>query len=240
MSKLIEFITHDMRQPKLFPPVPVKKCIPEWFKNIPVDLCPLDAKKLAESGDDTNKTIKACVPVQDYLTSGYVLRNPNDIVISTERVVDSREEHPKLYEEFFFYSSQEYSPGSHSNDQCPMAVDGVLKRYIKLTHPWRIKTPPGYSCLFYQPEFFMEDRFKLFPGVVDTDEYPEIVNFPGFITEKETFVIEAGTPLVVVFPFKRDEWEHEIKVEPLPVDNPMRAFMFQAYKRIFHKPKSYK
>jgi hypothetical protein len=78
---------------------------------------------------------------------------------------------------------------------------------IKFNNPWAIKTPPGYSCLFIQPSMRDDLPFKVVPGVVDTDKFPSPVNFPVFFKKGFTGMIEMGTPIVQIIPFKREEWQ---------------------------------
>jgi hypothetical protein len=58
-----------------YPPVPASKIIPEWYKNIPVAL----SKDPGFIDNDGVPSIKRCMPVLDYLTSGYILRNSYEI-----------------------------------------------------------------------------------------------------------------------------------------------------------------
>ena len=42
-------------------------------------------------------------------------------------------------------------------------------------------------------------------GVVDTDTYQSLINFPFFATAADgVYALERGTPLVQVIPFRRD------------------------------------
>ena len=49
-------------------------------------------------------------------------------------------------------------------------------------------------------------------GIVNTDSYYNRINFPFFIKDKWKGTIKKGTPLIQVIPFKRDEWEHDVRV----------------------------
>jgi hypothetical protein len=70
--KLIEFSAHpDLKGAEEIKPIPAKNSIPEWFKKIPTTL----------SKDLRHRSIKACLPVLDSITAGYLLRLPQDIVI---------------------------------------------------------------------------------------------------------------------------------------------------------------
>lgn len=232
--KKIEFYCADENIVKLFPPVTAKKMVPEWYKAMTkyVDnnkTSPTAKERFANNAtNETYMTIKNCIPVQDYITSGYVLLSSSDVLISPEKDDDG-------VSSFLWWTKSESGPSYHSNRQCPIKLNGEKHHYIKFHNPWVVKTPPGYSCLFYQPEFLFEERFKLFPGIVDTDKYEHVVNFPGFLTTTKNFKLEAGTPLMAVFPFKRDEWQSEIKIkEPKKM---ITSYIEQMYLKIFHSQK---
>ena len=83
---------------------------------------------------------------------------------------------------------------------------------FKFSNPWIVKTPPGYSCIFTQP-FNRNAPFKIIDGIVDTDTYQYPVFFPFYWTAdwKNDDTLEAGSPMVLIIPFKRESWKHETK-----------------------------
>jgi hypothetical protein len=236
----IQFITNTENAKNFYAPIPLKKLIPDWYKEIGKYIVDKklaeDAKYLlSEKYTSIPLTGKACVPLLDYITGGYVIRLQSDVLIKQEGI-DPTTGTPLWY--WFAAAKDLINISYHLFEQLPIEIKGKRHVYLKFTPPWAVKTPKGYSCLFYQPEMFFEDRFKLFPAIVDTDTYNNPVSFPGIITTtEESFKIEAGTPLMVVFPFKREEWESEIvsaKKSFIP------RFMAQDwYKKIFHSRKSY-
>ena len=225
-----------------FPPVPVKKAIPEWYKEMPTEYAPYTALWFATEGNgkSSNATIKQCVPVLDYLTSGYLLRAQTETLVSTQDGVG---------DQGFFWktaSHENQSVSHHEHEQCPILIEGQRKTYIKLRCGYAIKTPPGYSCLFYQSTYAMQDKFKLFPAIVDTDTFHSEILFPGYLLKGAgDFAIEPGTPLMTVFPFKRDSWEHEVMDtvltdEETGIGGFYEAYVAKVYRRFFHQPKTYK
>lgn len=237
---LIEFATGNSIALEMFPPTPAKKIIPDWYKEMDLyraGVDPMDAKQAVESGSTTPLTVKGCPPVLDYLTSGYMLLAHSDTLI-TPQLPEDKEGIKNWY-----WRSNAANVSAHSHSQCPIKINGFKNEYFKWSNPWVIKTPKGYSCYFYQPEFFLETRFKFFPGIVDTDGYnSEAVHFPGVILSNEPFVIKAGTPIMVVFPFKREDWSSKARLltenEKHRI-NPVYAFLEKGYKTLFHKKKSY-
>jgi hypothetical protein len=70
------------------------------------------------------------------------------------------------------YSSTEQLEGS------PLIEKNKNLPFHKIINPWKIKTPKGYSCLFVPPLNNSDDRFSIIPGIVDTDTFPNEINFP--------------------------------------------------------------
>jgi len=240
----IEFSCYSKEVIDLFPPIAAKKLIPEWYKDLSRHMGDKDKLYSAQHiinearNEGPSLTIKGCVPVRDYITSGYIIRSPTDMMIS-----HIKNEDKNIEPTWWWCTPQKdlFSCGTHPFQQLPIKLNGTNNSYIKLTQPWGIKTPKGYSCMFFQPEFFFETRFKLLPGIVDTDTYTSPVNFPGLITaEQEDFTIEAGTPLMVVFPFKREEWKAKINYKPIEEVKSFKSiFWTRTYERLFHTRKSY-
>lgn len=235
----IEFKTNNEIAFNHFKPIPSKKLMPDWYKNMPTSIKGIDkmnAKKFAESNSQTHFTIKGCVPVLDYITSGYILTSHTDILITPEFI---QEKDTKT----FWWKSNGMKVESHGNEQCPIKINNVNNEYWKFMSAWAIKLPKGYSCYFYQPEYFMETRYKLFPAIVDCDGYNfQPVNFPGVILSNESFIIKAGDPIMAVFPFKRDDWKSEINLlsnEETNKPNVFFTYLERAYKNLFHSKKSY-
>lgn len=233
----IEFTCSEETIVKWFPPLPAKKVIPEWYKNLDLylpgtknALANIDARvRCLDMGNHSPFTVKACIPILDYLTSGYVLRMPADVLLTPDEKND-----------FYWFTQNDYAVkiGNHVYGQCPVEIDGEKKNYFKIEQPWLIKTPPGYSCLFYQPFYEMEDRYTLLPAIVDTDKYDMPVFFPGFFKTKQPFKLNAGDPFVVVMPFKRDDWTMEVSTKPKSVS--VINYLFErAYKTFFHSSKKF-
>ncbi len=87
--------------------------------------------------------------------------------------------------------------------------------FYKIINPWRVITPKGYSCLFVPPLNNTDDRFSIIPGIVDTDQYINPINFPIVLNGDKYPILETtikkGTPYVQVIPFKRDNWKMKLK-----------------------------
>jgi len=84
------------------------------------------------------------------------------------------------------------------------------KYAYKWDNPYTIKTPPGYSVMFSHPVNMPYLPFYTLSGVVDTDNYFQPVLFPFIAKNNFNGVLPAGTPIVQVIPFKRDDWKSEV------------------------------
>lgn len=234
----IEFVT-DNPLAMNYPPIPAKKMIPDWYKNVNENCLSddliMDAKFLSENRIETYKTIKSCVPVLDYLTSGYIIRSHSQILLTPKMINEDTKN--------FWWKSSDTRLDSHIHNQCPVSIDGIKNVYMKYMNSWKVKVPRGYSCLFYQPKFFLEDRYVLFPSIVDCDTFDSYVHFPGYVKTDKSFYINPGDPIMIVFPFKREDWKSDVRLEL--EDNrrslsKLNHFLYDRYKKLFHVRKSYK
>ncbi len=233
----IKFICGDRHVAKHFPPIPASKSRPDWYNNLPGFL----GKPLSSP-----PTIKKCMPIYDHITAGYIVHNPVEQEITTQTRPSEHGDVKGFVRRYpQAWTNQEEQEG-HLHSQCPIHVNNEERRdYITFSVPWRIETPPGYSCLIQQPYFEFEKRFTLFPGIVDTDTIDvPWVNWPGHMntTDGESVKVQPGTPLMQIIPFKREDWEMEVEVDESGIkrDTSLKFFLTNAYARIFHRKKSYK
>jgi hypothetical protein len=233
MAKKIYFSIIDDTE-SLYNPTPASKLIPEWYKNAKSYLN--NDKK--PSIDEAFVTIKKCVPVFDSMTAGYLILLGRDIYC------EQTETGP------FFHWRTEGDEESgrvltqHVEFQVQGHPDNTLGHQLKIENQWMIKTEPGYSCLIIPP-MHRDNQIVVLSGIVDTDKYYEKINLP-FNLKNDNFegMIEAGTPIAQVIPFKREPY----KMEVVPIDkkrsaNNKRAVsakLFDAYRNIFWARKEYK
>lgn len=115
-----------------------------------------------------------------------------------------------------------------------------------LLNPFIIKTNKGVSCRFMTPCNYGEELpFKLFDGVVDTDNYQEKVNLPfewKLPPSDQPYLIKCGSPMVQVLPFERKEMD--VKFEEISVNkffsehNLLKRFVDNYKLDYWHKRKS--
>jgi hypothetical protein len=249
-DKEIEFSTHeDYFSIEEDYPIPAKLNIPEWFKKL--DHLPL------------KKTVKGCMPFLDSLTAGYLLKMPQDFHLKHN--FDNENDKGEKFKDSFhmfglsekkeFLNAKNINLNSGTDIHSIMQMEGspLIKKnknlpFYKILNPWKIKTPKGYSCLFIPPMNNSDDRFSIIPGIVDTDTFPNEINFPIVINgdkypELET-IIKKGTPYVQVIPFKRESWKMKLKKRKQQETVVSRIFyglkLLNIYKEKYWNKKSWK
>ena len=215
---------------EMYFPKPSKFFLPEWYKKTESYI---GGEKIINinNPDESNATIKKCMPVFDALTAGYIIPLPCDIEVKLE---DGKS---------IFYSDTPIA--WHSVSQANNYPAPHKKFLPKFLNPWGIQTSIGTSCLFINP-VHQDLPFKVLEGVVDTDSYSVPVNFPFVLNDKNwEGHIKAGTPMVQVMPFVRTQWsmsfgnidnykEYKSNEELLYTKSHDR------YKTLFRKKKDYK
>ena len=123
---------------------------------------------------------------------------------------------------------------------CPFVEKNSNLPFYKILNPFRIKTPPGYSCLFVPPLNNSDDRFEIISGIVDTDTFPTYINFPIVLNGDKypvlETIIERGTPYAQVIPFKREAWQMKIKEDDIEKEVGLlsiQGMLVRAYKNYF-------
>jgi hypothetical protein len=245
-EKVIEFSAHeDYFALKEDYPIPTKLNIPEWYKKLEHTIL--------------NKTVKGCMPFLDSLTAGYLLKIPQDFNIrhnvkNEHNLNDSFQTFglcQKSHDLFQKGLNLNSTIDVHSTKQVegsPFIEKNKNLPFYKIVNPWKIKTQTGYSCLFISPLNNSDDRFSIIPAIVDTDTFPNEVNFPIIINGDKYPVLETtikkGTPYVQVIPFKRDSWKMIIKPRKEKEIKNSRLFyeltLLNIYKDKFWNKKSWK
>lgn len=250
LNKIIEFsapedYVNDEIQKDTFP-TPVKLNIPDWYKKL---------KHVLGEG-----TAKGCMPFLDTLTTGYILKAPQDLRILHGQEIEKEGRIQKSSKQEASINNAGLPININYKDrneiQYPNQVTGWpdLKNknqggvIHKIMNPWVIKTPPGYSCLLLPVLNNNPEKFEAVPGIVDTDTYNQEINFPillsGFEKPPIDFIIKRGTPYVQIIPFKRESWRMKIK-KINPDKSLWRTFLyhtklFNIYKTFYWKKKDYK
>lgn len=190
-SHKVQFICDPLDNGVIPAPYRAGKYMPGWYKNLPGKIDGID--KIEHS------TIKRCPPVLEAMTAGWIIPLAADVEFKTNADASGIE-----------WKSLFYKPMVENHQ--PAQVKGhpdLPKPPLKFMNYWLIKVPPGYNLLFMPPMNRADSRFTCFSGIV-RGEYFEYINFPFFFHKKDFVgVIDAGTPLVQVIPYKRDSFLDE-------------------------------
>jgi hypothetical protein len=225
-EKKITFIATDKDYENIWPhPQAANHFIPQNYKNL----------KRHEDKNLHKPTVKTCIPFLDALTAGYIIPFDQDYVVDateTDLSISSANKEPE-------------PAGFHSKTQLPLGDDKGKENAGKFHNKWLIKTPPGYSCLFIQPLNRREERFEAISGVVDTDTYINVINFP-FHWKKwnQQTLLKKGEPMIQVIPFKRESWKKwsgfVMEVAHGKTLRLLESKFVDRYKKLFWNKKSFK
>jgi hypothetical protein len=173
---------------------PSKLFVPDWYKKIET----FSAKKIQfeDGASSPNKTVKNCMPVLDSFTSGYMAVLWQDIYCE---YVDGT---------FKFRWSGEPAVIGSKDDIDGFAVpEGYHENRYTWFTPYRFKLPKGYSALVTHPINRFDLPFHTISGVID--ENMPSGHIPFFLRKGFTGIIEQGTPIYQVLPFKTENWQSE-------------------------------
>jgi len=182
-------------------PHPANRILPEWVAKMPSYA---GGKQGVDDNADPNSTIKKCMPVIDSMTAGYYMPLFCDLWIERKDHISFKWSMDTLP----LITAQ--NPDRYTEYPIP---EGYHQMAFKFNNPWIIKTPPGWSCLFTHPLNYDDLPFRCIPAIVSTDKFPAPVHFPFFLKEGFQGLIEKGTPLVQVIPFKRETFKSEFSYD---------------------------
>ena len=220
-------------------PKPAGKCVPSWYKKMSKTAEHLE--KTTHGGTITaeTNTIKHCLPVRDYLTSGYIIPFWSDILIRKDSNGSFVDISPvQRSGEFGF------GVGFHGVEQVqgsPIEQFTDTEKLVKFNCPWTVVTPKGYSTLFFTP-FYHESSITILPAIVDTDMYKNPTNFPAIFNGDECR-LHVGEPLTQSLPFKRESWTSSVTSQDFSSTNMIMGVLqgFDSpYRKWFWQRKRYR
>lgn len=192
MTKPILFFeTENWAVRKHAPIRPAKEFMPEAWKNMPT------YTKKATHLIDSDKSVKACPGIGDFMSMGYVIPAWCDIEITPGQdglSVSTR------------YSEPNYNSAYHPVDQISkdLLKNFGVRAAVKLDNPWKMWAAEGWT-LMYLPMFYFEDRnFEAIPGVIDHDMGALVNPINIMLKEIKPTTIKLGDPLCQVIPIKRE------------------------------------
>lgn len=170
-------------------PVCAKTALPDWFRKLP----PITEARVSTS--DSGLTVKRCMPFLDAMATGWVIGLSATVRMQISdggQTVDCGWD----FDRTMVSNHANHQVAGNPRDPMPPC---------KFHNYWTIVTPPGWSCLFVPPLNRPNGAFEIVSGVVDTDSYQSEIHFPFFATgEDGLHVLERGTPIVQIIPFRRE------------------------------------
>ncbi len=174
-------------------PKPASEHVPEWYRHSQR----FTNGKMESSPGGLNKDIKLCVPFLDAMISGYCIelasdifieRNNNGVGFLSQGEIEVFKMRPK--------DTASLLPRPSGTDFDMYAWTGI----------WGTETPKGYSSLFVHPLNRFDLPFITTSGIIDSDKHTTTGEIPFFLKQGFEGIIPAGTPIVQIIPFKREEW----------------------------------
>lgn len=199
----INFSTHPDIVDSIPHPKPASKFIPSWYKDLDREYqCPV-------SEVTKRATIKQCLPVRDFITSGYIIPAWCDMLFKKDSKgkIHFDDKMPSDFNSMYNMGFSAHDIKQVKGTPLEAFCDG--EKLMKLNNPWVFRTPPNYSCFLMSP-FYETSDVTILPGVVDSDSHIIQTNFPCVISSDEAFV-KKGDPLAQVVPFKRDSWTSAVE-----------------------------
>lgn len=189
-------INNELADKFLETPSPIKKYIPEWYKKS----LPFIGGKPDINNYSSNAAMKSCIPFLDALTSGYTITLWTDILVEKNDGI-------QMLRWLRFPDPISIRPDGIA-DGLP-TPEGHSDVHYVWNIPWATHTPKGYSILITHPLNRYDLPFTTLSGIIDSDKFASGGLYPFFLNENFEGVIKAGTPLMQIIPFKRDDWESE-------------------------------
>jgi hypothetical protein len=244
--KKIKFIpTNELTEKVELPPSNAASMIPDWYKKTPLFVNGykgyndfIDLHKDAHREGTMNSvhmTLKNCQPFIDTFTAGYMIKLPATIMVYKDDYGNSIVRWSTDYE---IVDSQDSL--KLGNFKTP---DGYNPQFFRWKNAWIVETPSGYSSLFTHPLNRFDLPFITLSAIVDTDKHPNSVIIPFFIKNDFEGMIEEGTPIAQVIPFKRDNWESSIEKSNNSApysESLMKTSFIKAYRKKFWSKKTYR
>jgi hypothetical protein len=233
----IEFVALDKYSFEVCPkPVPASQLIPKWWKNATPYVKSLDnpdGKKILLANLESNASFKKCTPMLDFLSAGYIFTLQADVLVRYEN--NSPLLSWRIDQKVF---------ADHPAQEVEVPV-GYHPQGFKYFNYWIPKLPKGYSALITSCPGYPNGIFKPISAIIDYDKTQHGLFPPGFIMNNFEGIIEKGTPMFQLIPFKRNNWESEFSFLEdgqyrIVEDSTIKATIVNNYVKSFWEKKSYK
>lgn len=233
MGKKIKFVAQSKDMLELLDrPYPAISKLPDWLSNTPSYI---DGIKTVDDFGDPNSTVKKCMPLIDSMTAGYHIPLHCDIWVENGGP-------DNINIKWSWDTLQVVDIQKKEQIQTYPVPNGYYSTPFKFINPWIVKTPAGWSSLFTHPLHYDDLPYKCLSAIVDTDKHPIPVNFLFFLNKTFSGLIQKGTPMIQVIPFKRDDFKSQFSYDNGFFKNQWQKahqVFFDRYKRFFRSPKKY-
>lgn len=212
--------------------VPAKNNIPEWYKKIPQ----WQDNEMFNLKRGLGSTVKLCMPFFDAFAIGYMITLPYDIYITIDDdgmpaigFRNSVIHHPRIRNNI---ASESLVPFGHH------PVEFTWNYCVSYT------LPKGFSGLFTHPLNRNDLPFTTISGVIDGGIVMNAHgNAPFYIKKDFEGIIEQGTPIAQLIPFRQENWKSKktknlVKIGDIH-DNAGGSVFRGWYKKNFWTRKSY-
>jgi hypothetical protein len=181
-------------------PVPAKEVIPKWYKDL--SRYSVGNKLSIDGSGGANMGVKACMPFLDSLTSGYIIKLHCDILVEWQDE-----------DNFTMKWTSDIPPLTPRGKAIAESIP-TTEGYTPFLQAWEIKycfkAPKGYSVLITQPFNRLDLPTLATSGIVDADSGIGTGGVPFALKKGFSGIIEAGTPILQMMPFKREDWKKEL------------------------------
>lgn len=236
-TNTIEFVALNKYGFEVSPkPFPASQAIPQWWKDATpysVSKNNPDGKKLIIENHESNASFKKCTPMLDMLSSGYVVPLWADVQVKIKN------DQPSLN---WRVKNPVFDLHNGHGIEKP---DGYHQVKYKFINQWIPKLPRGYSALITPCFGYPNNVFRIISAVIDYDKTTHALFPPVYIKEGFEGIVEKGTPMFQIIPFKRSNWDSEFSFLKdgdfeIQLDRDVKATIVNNYIKNFWEKKNYK
>lgn len=196
---------------ELYPPKLSNEFFPDWYKKIKLGTDKASWVRHHIGDDFADKlnlgpgyTAKKCPAIQDTVTAGLIIPLWGKLYIGHEY---DNEGNP--IEMYYAFTGDQFNNHKHITTHEPYQIEGMNVgtrpdgRILKIELPYKIIVPEGYNILYSDPFYHFRNDIKCLTGIVEADKWG-YVTLP-FSVENLECIVEAGTPLIHVLIYKRED-----------------------------------
>lgn len=233
----IEFVANDKYDFEVCSkPFPASQAIPKWWKDASPYIKSFenpDGKKIIIQNRNSNASFKKCAPMLDMLSSGYIVPLWADVQIRNINGV------PNLS---WRVQRDVFEPHLKQGVETP---EGYGDFQFKFINQWTPRLPRGYSALIIPCPGYPNNVFIPISAVIDYDKTKHPLSPPMHLKNNFEGIVEKGTPMFQIIPFKRDNWQSKFSYLEdgeynMIIDREVKSTLVNNYVKNFWQKKTYK